>query len=172
MTDTTEGYVGITTRSLPYRLGQHFNSKRPIGEKLCALGRGAVEIVQLALLPKEQAEEMEYNLRPALGIGWNIRAGGNRSTVCCPSCGKHLPKRRTGTYCQGCRETRFQPGHRPANYGKGERYQLTNPEGIIFTPEALTAFCKENKLIPQNLRKVAQGIRKHHRGWTASLIRD
>ncbi len=167
--DTNEGYIGITRRSLPYRLGQHFNSKRPVGKTLRSLGRDAIEIVQLAFLPKDKAEELEYNLRPSLHLGWNIRAGGNRTTVRCIMCGKPLACRRT---CQDCHDTRFQPNHKPFNYGKGERYQLTSPEGMVYTPEALTVFCKEHNLTPQNIRKVANGTRKHHKGWTVIRLKD
>jgi hypothetical protein len=170
--NTSQGYIGITRRTLPYRLGQHFNSTRPVGDILRSLGRDAIEIVQLALLPKEKALEMEFNLRPSRFMGWNIQAGGNGSTVCCPSCGKHLPKRRTGQYCQSCRDSRFNPGHKPFNYGKGERYQITDPQGNTYAPEAFTVFCQQNNLTPQNLRKVAEGSRKHHKGWTAVRLKD
>lgn len=166
-TDTKEGYIGITQRSLAFRLCQHFNSTRPVGKKLRSLGRDAVEIVLLATLPQDKAEELEFTLRPSLSIGWNIRAGGNRATVCCPSCGKKLPNRKTGSYCQDCRDMRFRPGHKPFNYGQGEKYQLIDPEGNIHQPEAFTVFCQENNLTPQNLRKVAQGVRTHHKGWIA-----
>lgn len=146
-TDLNDGYVGVTRHSIEYRLGQHFCSKRPVGTILRALGRENVEIDQLAMLPKEEALSMEYRLRPKLNMGWNVRAGGDRATVCCPICGKPMPKRK-----------------------KGEHYRLTSPDGTVYTPEAFTSFCREHGLIPQNLRKVAKGLRKHSNGWTAERI--
>lgn len=165
-----EGYVGVTRHSIEYRLGQHFCSKRPVGAILRALGRENVVIDQLAMLPKEDALMMEYNLRPEMNIGWNTRAGGNRRTVRCPICGKYLPKRKQATICENCHPTKFQKGHKPHNYGKGECYKLTAPDGTVYYPEAFTVFCREHDLIPQNLRRVAKGLRKHSNGWRAERI--
>lgn len=145
--DKNQGYIGITRRSLPYRLGQHFNSKRPVGTILRNLGKEKIQIDELYRLPKEQALEKEYELRPKRFMGWNVKAGGDR-----------------------CRDTKFTKGHRPHNYGTGEHYRLTDPEGNSYEPEALTAFCKEYNLTPQNLRLVAKGKRKHHKGWIAERI--
>ena len=169
-TNLNEGYVGVTRHSLTYRLGQHFCSKRPVGTILRALGRENIEIDQLAMLPKEEALNMEYNLRPNRYIGWNAMAGGNRRTVFCPICGKPMPKRRSGTVCATCKPTKFTKGYKPANYGKGEHYKLTAPDGTVYIPEAFTVFCREHGLIPQNLRKVAKGLRKHSNGWKAERI--
>lgn len=168
--DIMQGYVGITRRSLPYRLSQHFQSTRPVGHTLRELGRDAVEIVQLAMLNKTDALNMEYTLRPDLHIGWNCRAGGDMATVRCTVCGKALPKRATGTKCGDCANSKFTKGQVPHNYGQGEKYRLTSPEGVVYEPEAFTIFCKENDLTPQNLRKVAKGHRQHHKGWTAEKI--
>lgn len=168
--NTAEGYIGITQRSLPYRLGQHFNSTRPIGKLLRSNPRENIEIIQLAILSKQDALTMEFSLRPQLNIGWNCRAGGNRSTVKCPKCGVYLPKRQTGAYCERCNNTKFTKGHTPLNYGKGERYLLIDPQGNQYKPEAFTVFCKDFGLTPQNLRKVAKGVRKHHKGWVAVKI--
>ena len=168
--DKNQGYIGITRRSLAYRLGQHFNSKRQIGTILRKLGKEKIQIDELCRLPKEQALEKEYELRPKRFMGWNVKAGGDRSTVCCLICGKPLPKRKTGTICMNCRDTKFTKGHRHHNYGTGEHYRLTDPEGNSYEPEAFTAFCKEYNLTPQNLRLVAKGKRKHHKGWIAERI--
>lgn len=169
-TDLSEGYVGITRRSLPYRLSQHFCSKRPVGKILRALGHQAVEIVQLAMLPKEQALEMEYNLRPKRFIGWNVFAGGNRITVVCTLCGKPLPKRKTGAMCMDCHPTKFVKGRTPHNFGKGKKYRLTSPTGESFEPESLTRFCREHGILDTNIRKIAKGKRKSDHGWTAVCI--
>ena len=76
----------------------------------------------------------------------------------CIICSKPLPN--TGTIC---RDTKFTKG-------PGEHYRLTDPEGNSYEPEAFTVFCKEHNLTPQNLRLVAKGKRKHHKGWIAERI--
>lgn len=169
-TNVNEGYVGITRRSLSYRLEQHMCSKRPVGTILRSLGKKNIVIDQLAMLPKEQALMLEYQLRPKLNIGWNVRAGGDRFTVVCPICGKRLVHRKTGTICATCQPTTFHKGDIPHNYGKGEHYILTSPEGVVYRPLAFTVFCREHDLTPQNLRKVAKGTRKHSKGWKAERI--
>lgn len=139
--DLTSGYIGITRRSLSYRLSQHFKSKRPVGETLRKIGKENIEITLLKMLPKESALDMEYVLRPKMYMGWNCRAGGgDRRTVNCPSC------------------------------GTGKRYLLTDPEGNTYTPTSLVEFCREHGLTPQNLRKVAKGTRKNHKGWIAKEL--
>lgn len=165
-----EGYVGITRRSLSYRLTQHMHSKRPVGRILRSISKENIEIEEIIRLPKEDALELEYRLRPERNMGWNVMAGGNASTVKCPECGKPLPKRKTGSYCEKCRPSKFVKGHTPHNTGKGERYKLTSPDGTVYFPDIFTVFCREHGLTPQNLRKVAKGKRKHHNGWTAERI--
>lgn len=122
------------------------------------------------MLPKADALNMEYVLRPKLNMGWNSRAGGDVATVRCPICNKYMPKRRTGTVCRECFDTRFKKGDTPYNYGTGKRYLITDPDGNTYTPESLVEFCREHGLTPQNLRKVAKGTRKHHKGWKAVEI--
>lgn len=168
--DLASGYVGVTRRSLSYRLSQHFCSKRPVGEILRKLGRENVEITLIKMLPKDEALNMEYVLRPSLNMGWNVRAGGDVATVKCPICGKYLPKRKTGTVCIECHDTKFQKGAIPHNYGTGKRYLITDPNGNTYTPASLVEFCREHDLTPQNIRKVANGTRKHHKGWKAVEI--
>ena len=152
--DTSKGYIGITRRSLSYRLGQHRHSKRPIG---VTLRTGiSVEITQIGdMMPKEDALYLEGVLRPAMNIGWNCMAGGNR----CNQLWRNV--------CVTGIITTFCVGHEPHNSGKGERYELTDPEGVKHIPEIFTRFCRDNGLQPQNIRKVAKGIRKHSCGWTA-----
>lgn len=164
-----EGYVGVTRRSLAYRLSQHFCSKRPVGTILRKLGHAHIEITLLAFLPKEDALTMEFNLRPHTHMAWNSRAGGNRRTAVCPICGKPLPKRKIGTICADCKPTQFQKGHKPANYGK-TKYILIDPAGNKYTPESITLFCADHGLTASNIRKVAKGERKSHKGWTAQRI--
>lgn len=166
-TSYTDGYIGITRRSLAYRLGQHFNSKRPVGKILRELGKENVVIDLIKMCDYEQALSLEYVLRPNRNMGWNSRAGGNAATVRCPSCGKRLPKSKYGSYCMDCRNTKFQKNHVPSNYRSGKHYRITSPEGEVFEPVSLVDFCKQHDLTPQNLRKVAKGEHKHHKGWTA-----
>jgi len=154
-TEVSEGYIGITRRSLPYRLSQHRHSKRPIG---IILRTGIpVEIIQIGSnVPKEDALYMEGVLRPKMNMGWNVMCGGNRSN---PEWRKN-----TGVNAQFCK------GHEPHNTGNGERYELTSPEGTVYRPEIFTIFCRDNKLCQSNIRKVAKGLRKHSSGWTARKI--
>ena len=50
-----EGYVGVTRRSLSYRLSQHMCSKRRVGTILRQLGKDNIQIDLIAMLPKEEA---------------------------------------------------------------------------------------------------------------------
>lgn len=167
-----EGYIGVTRRSLSYRLGQHMNSKRPVGKILRELGKDAVEITQLAFLPKEEALAKEFKLRPKLNMGWNTLAGGNQKTLYCPMCGKSMPHKPKKTIlCWDCYSAMLSIGFQKNNsYGKGEHYRLFAPDGTVYEPEAFTVFCSEHNLNPQNLRKVAKGERKHSKGWRAERI--
>lgn len=137
----TEGYIGITKNSLKLRLSQHKHSKRPIGYKLREKDV-EVTIEELHRGMKEDMLHKEYEYRPEQHIGWNIMAGGNDFK---------------GTFTEH-------------NYGKGEKYELIDPEGNIYRPEVFTVFCRERGLTPQNLRKVAKGTRKNHKGWLAKKL--
>lgn len=152
--DTSQGYIGITKNTLKFRFSQHATSKRPIGTII----RSGIplEIVCLHKVPLEDAFYYEGVYRPRMNIGWNVMAGGGRSA---PEW-----RKKTGRNC------RFPSGHEPHNYGKGEKYKLVSPEGEEFIPEAFTVFCRERGLNPQNLRKVAKGLRKHSSGWKATRL--
>jgi predicted GIY-YIG superfamily endonuclease len=163
--DTSKFYVGITKNKLSHRLSQHLTSKRPVGAILRELGLGCVEIVALHKVSKEEALQLEYTYRPVCNIGWNVRAGGNHTTVRCSGCDKHLPKRKTGTMCSSCNNTKFTKGSTPSNAGTGMRAILMSPDGIKTSYENLHRFCNEHGLIPANVRKVIKGVRKHTKGW-------
>ena len=167
-----EGYIGVTRRSLSYRLSQHMCSPRPVGEILRKLGKEAVEIRQLAILPKDEALAMEYKLRPKLNKGWNSRAGGNEATLLCPSCGKPMPHKPKKTlFCWECYKNLLSIGFIKGNTaGTSEHYRLTAPDGTVYEPQFFTDFCREHDLTSQNIRKVAKGKRKHHKGWLAEII--
>jgi effector-binding domain-containing protein len=47
-------------------------------------------------------------------------------------------------------------------------YTFISPEGIITETVWYTDFCKENNLNHCKIREVARGVRKHHKGWTAT----
>lgn len=166
-----EGYIGITKNSLATRLSQHRCSTRPIGYQVRA---NEVTIVELHRGMKEDILELEYKYRPNMDIGWNIMAGGNYGTVRCPKCNCYMEKgsRNILGLCSTCNDYKghFAKDNIPHNYGKGEKYILTSPEGLIYEPEVFTKFCNENNLTPQNLRKVAKGSRKHHKGWKATKV--
>lgn len=168
-TDTTKFYIGITKNTLSTRLSQHMCSTKPVGAILRELGKDSIEIVCLHKEYLEDALRLESEYRPAMNIGWNVRAGGNSVTVKCTCCGKPLPKRRTGAMCSDCNDCRFTKGNLPVNYGTGIKARLVSPEGVVYYPESITRFCAEHGLVTANVRKVIKGLRKHTLGWTASL---
>lgn len=169
MTDPyTEGYIGITKNQLTKRLGQHKCSKNPIGYQVRLHD---VSIIELHRGMKEDILDLEFKYRNKQYIGWNIMAGGNKSTVLCKQCEAPLSKgvKNRKHLCSECNihKGKFEEGHTPHNYGKGEKYLLIDPDGTEHRPSVFTVFCRENNLTPQNLRKVSKGTRKHHKGWKA-----
>lgn len=169
-TDTSKFYIGITKNRLELRLSKHMTSKRPVGFILRDLGREAVEIVELHRGSHDEALQLEYKYRPNRNMGWNVQAGDNKSTVVCGGCGKHLPKRKTGSMCGSCNDRKFTKGAVPHNKGNGVKASLRSPEGLILKYESITDFCKEHNLVPANVRKVIKGERKHTKGWTLVSI--
>lgn len=66
----TQGYVGITKRSLAQRLSEHLNEKEWIKER-------DYEIVPLVEnLTEQEALDLEIKYRPTEYIGWNKAKGG------------------------------------------------------------------------------------------------
>lgn len=53
-----------------------------------------------------------------------------------------------------------------------QKWELTNPEGVIYVTNDIFEFCKDNNLNRECIRKVAFNIenRKHHKGWKAKII--
>ena len=49
-------------------------------------------------------------------------------------------------------------------------YELTSPEGELYTTASLCSFAKKYNLTAPNLRKVILGERKHHKGWTGRIV--
>lgn len=50
------------------------------------------------------------------------------------------------------------------------QYQLTSPDGIIYTTHSLTLFAKEHELHQGCLSLVANGKRNMHKGWIVQII--
>lgn len=44
-------------------------------------------------------------------------------------------------------------------------WKVTNPDGESFVIRNLSDFCKKNNLFDGNMKKVANGIRTHHKKW-------
>lgn len=49
-------------------------------------------------------------------------------------------------------------------------FRLTSPDGEVFEVEQLAPFCAMKGLTVENVRKVAKGIRHHHKGWTCQFL--
>lgn len=49
-------------------------------------------------------------------------------------------------------------------------FRLTSPDGDIYEVTQLKPFCIEHGLTVENIRKVAKGIRHHHKGWTCQFL--
>jgi len=52
-----------------------------------------------------------------------------------------------------------------------KKFEMIDPDGNIhITDNGLTLFCEENELTKANVVKVANGERKHHKGWSAKRL--
>lgn len=51
-----------------------------------------------------------------------------------------------------------------------KKWSVTNPEGVTSNIKNLKQFCIDNNLDQRTMSKVSCGIRKHHKGWTCSII--
>jgi len=153
-TGTDDGYIGVT-KNLRRRLYQH----RANG----LFGEG-VKIRILKVGPESECLRLERLLRPNPGMGWNKAEGGWNK--CVGSIGKETRIRK------GERRspvTEFKKGQEAHNAGS-TLYLLTDPSGHTYRVDNLTTFCKDNNLTRENIRKVARGTRKHHKGWSAVII--
>lgn len=158
--DVSQGYIGVTS-NLAARTRSHKHSKM-----LCT-GR---EVVVLLSGTKEHCYDKEAELRPIDGLGWNkckggyltaghIKEGEHRSIFTEIKKGQHLST-----------ATEFTKGMTPHNKGTGKDYLLISPEGEEILVTCLSDFCKANNLTPANIRKVAKGERRYHKGWQASIV--
>ncbi len=78
----TEGYVGITSRSLTNRMQQHLKyahagANIPLSNAIRKYNNLIVEV--LVIGTEEYVLGLENKLRPTLNIGWNIREGGSET---------------------------------------------------------------------------------------------
>lgn len=55
---------------------------------------------------------------------------------------------------------------------KGEKWLLTNPDGDEMIIFSLSKFCRDNFLTSSNMKKVAIGERKHHKGWKCKKLKE
>jgi hypothetical protein len=53
---------------------------------------------------------------------------------------------------------------------KEKQYEVINPIGTKFIITGLKQFCKENNLSEQNMYKVSNKLREHHKGWKCNKI--
>lgn len=158
--DVSQGYIGVTS-NLAARTRSHKHSKM-----LCT-GR---EVVVLFSGTKEHCYSKEAELRPTEGIGWNIGVGGYKTAGLIKE-GEHLSvstEIKKGQHLSTA--TEFTKGMTPHNKGTGKDYLLQSPEGEVFLVTCLSGFCKDNKLTAANIRKVAKGERRYHKGWQASIV--
>lgn len=75
----TEGYVGITTRTVAERFNGHKCSKVHKNKHLHEVFSNKVDVIVTTICECsiEYAGELENKLRPVECIGWNLAAGGN-----------------------------------------------------------------------------------------------
>ena len=152
-TGTEDGYIGVTC-NLRRRLYKHRRN---------GLFVEGVNIDVLLVGTEEDCLRLEGQLRPDKGIGWNIAEGGWNK--CNGSIGKETrinKGQRLSTI------TEFHKGQDAHNSGATE-YLLKDPEGNDYKVFNLTTFCNKHNLTRENIRKVARGNRKHHKGWIAVI---
>lgn len=146
--DVSQGYIGVTS-NLPARTRSHKHS---------GMLNTAREVVVLFTGTKSECYQLEADLRPEEGIGWNKGIGGYRKAGNILK-GQHLSK-----------STEFKSGMTPHNKGSGKDYILTSPDGEVYLVVCLTDFCRTHNLTPANIRKVAKGERNFHKGWKATVL--
>lgn len=153
-TTTADGYVGVTSH-LRGRLYSHRGK---------GLFQDNTHLSILLVGSEQECLDLERQLRPKPNMGWNVAEGGWNK----------FPKGFTGGHRspKGVRfsiATEFKKGEEPHNAG-ATRYELIDPEGNTYIVDNLTRFCEEHSLTRENIRKVARGLRKHHKQWTAKII--
>lgn len=81
----TEGYIGVTSRTLEQRVLEHIKSSTMGGNKSYVVHKairsiGIENLLTSVVLIAEEAYcyDIEFKLRPEKGIGWNIAIGGSK----------------------------------------------------------------------------------------------
>lgn len=153
-TTTDNGYVGVT-KNLRERLYNH-------------KGKGLFQdttLIDILLVGTEkECLDLERQLRPYPNMGWNTAEGGWNKFPKGFVGGRQFRKGERNS-----KSTEFKKGCTPHNAG-ATRYILTDPEGNDYVVDNLTVFCKDRGLTRENIRKVARGVRKHAKGWTAKIV--
>ena len=153
------------------------NSKTPNGYNLTDGGDGLINP------SKETREKMSKNHADVSGeknpFFGNHSMSGENSPMS-KRRGKNHPnfgKPRDKKTIEKCRVANL--GEKNPNFGKigilsavSKKVLLISPEGEIFKIYSYTSFCKKNNLTASNLRKVFQGKRKHHKGWTGKYLKE
>ena len=158
--DLKQGYIGVTT-NLKQRIRSHKHS---------GMLRIDDIVTVLCIGTRNYCYALERLLRPFNNIGRNISHGGCVNSTCI-KIGQHLskstevkPGQRLGV------DTEFKKGVTPHNKGGGKDYIFTDPTGREHLVLCISDFCKVHSLTPQNMRKVAKGERRFHKGWKASVL--
>lgn len=155
--DVMQGYIGVTG-DFTARMRSHKHTGMLNSERC---------VTVLAQGSKEECYAIEYKLRPQDGIGWNKGKGGYRNAGLIKKGERINPLTEIKRGEHLSLSTEFKRGQTPHNKGAGKDYMFTDPEGNEHLVTCITDFCTANNLTPQNMRKVARGLRKHHKGWKA-----
>ena len=65
-------------------------------------------------------------------------------------------------------ETRRKISKNKAKY----QYEVTDPEGNVYTTSSLNMFCKDHGLLQSHMSSVARGEMSGYKGWRVRIIRD
>ncbi|AIM51268.1 putative homing endonuclease [Lelliottia phage phD2B] len=158
--DLAQGYVGVTG-DIAARMRSHKHSG------MLNSGR---EFVLIHSGSQEECYAIEAKLRPEENMGWNKGRGGYRRAGNIKT-GERISidtEIKQGQHLS--RATEFKKGTTPHNKGNGKDYIFTSPTGEEYLVTCITDFCIAHNLTPQNMRKVARGLRVHHKGWIASHV--
>lgn len=177
-------YVG-KTNNLYKRLSSHKNDRRHITPLTKAIDKHGFHNFECIILEKniskENIREREQfyieKFNTYKSNHYNCTAGGNGflSGKEHPLYGKERPRRIKEKISKTKKINHPFRGSFPPwlNRGHLEGYSHPNAkEWIVISPEgeelkirSLEQFCKQNNLTSQNMRSVAKGKRKHHKGW-------
>lgn len=172
-----EGYIGVTNKP-DRRWSQHCKSDSYVGRAIRKYGE-IVSMVILKQTTEQRALEIEEVYRPQENQGWNIAKGGGKPPRLF---GKANPHYRTGPPMTDKRKEYYNSDkikshilnvrHKKARLGTGADYKITHAETgeeFIIT-SGIKEWCKQRGLECSNIKKVADGLRKQHKGYKAEYI--